>query len=151
LFPDAPIVFFGLTVPDEARRLAGRGLTGINVGLAYAETLKLALRLHPLTERVFVIVKGPDTRTMESVRSELEHLPQRVSLTYLNERTVPLLLSAVRSVPRGSVILYIWHDQPDPGNNMYADEVARLVSSVASVPVYGTSDLYLGTGVVGGV
>ena len=49
------------------------------------------------------------------------------------------------------MILYIWHSQPDPGNVMYPDRVARLVAEAATVPVYGTSDLYIGTGVVGGV
>ena len=34
---------------------------------------------------------------------------------------------------------------------MYSDAVARLVADAAKVPVYGTSDLYIGTGVVGGV
>ena len=34
---------------------------------------------------------------------------------------------------------------------MYPDEVARLVAEAATVPVYGTSDFYIGTGVVGGV
>ena len=74
-----------------------------------------------------------------------------MSLTYLNEKTVPLLLSAVKAVPPGSVILYIWHSQQDPGIVMYPDEVARLVAEAAPVPVYGTSDFYIGTGVVGGV
>ncbi len=75
----------------------------------------------------------------------------QVSLTYLTEETVPLLLSAVRAIPPGSVILYIWHAQRDSGGVMYPDAVARLVADAATVPVYGTSDLYIGTGVVGGV
>ena len=49
------------------------------------------------------------------------------------------------------MILYIWHSQTDPGSVMYSDAVARLVADAAKVPVYGTSDLYIGTGVVGGV
>jgi signal transduction histidine kinase len=151
LFPDAPIVFSGLAAPDDITRDAGGGLTGIKAGVAYAETLKLALQLHPSTQRVFVVAKGPDARTVESVRAELDHLPLGVSLTYLNEQTVPLLLSAVRAVPRGNVILYIWYSQEDPGNVVYADEVARLVARAATVPVYGTSDFYIGSGIVGGV
>ena len=43
LFPDAPIVFSGLAGPDETTRSVGSGLTGLTVGTAYAETLKLAL------------------------------------------------------------------------------------------------------------
>ena len=61
------------------------------------------------------------------------------------------LLSAVRTIPPGSVILYIWHTQTDPGSVVYSDAVARLVADAAPVPVYGTSDFYIGTGVVGGV
>jgi len=150
LFPGAPIVFSGLVVPQISRS-AGGGITGITLGIAYAETLRLALELHPSTQRVFVVAKGTDDETIESVRAELSGFSRQVSLTYLNEKTVPLLLSAVKAVPAGSVILYIWHTQQDPGIVRYPDEVARLVAQVAPVPVYGTSDFYIGTGVVGGV
>ncbi len=74
-----------------------------------------------------------------------------MTITYLDEETVPRLLSAVKAIPLGSVILYIWHSQTDPGNVVYTDRVARLVADAAPVPVYGTSDLYIGAGVVGGV
>ena len=150
LFPGAPIIFAGLVVP-EISRSAGGGITGITLGIAYAETLRLALELHPSTERVFVVAKGADDQTIGSVRAELSGFSRQVSLTYLNENTVPLLLSAVKAVPPRSVILYIWHTQQDPGIVMYPDEVARLVAEAAPVPVYGTSDFYIGTGVVGGV
>jgi len=151
LFPDAPIVFFGLVNLREIGRSAGDGVTGITTGVAYGETLKLALALHPSTQRVFVIAKGQDEQVLDSVRAELGHFSQTVSLTYLTEGTVPRLLAAVKAIPAGSVILYIWHAQPDPGNVMYADTVARLVADAAPVPMYGTSDLYIGAGVVGGV
>ena len=153
LFPDAPVVFFGLESPDESVRSVGGGITGITVGNAYAETLKLALTLHPSTERVFVVVRRPDEQTLrlEFVHDELGAFSRQVSITYLTEATVPLLLSAVKKIPQGSLILYIGHSQTDPGRVMYADAVARLVADAASVPVYGTSDLLIGTGVIGGV
>ena len=153
LFPNAPVVFFGLASPDESVRSVGAGVTGITIGNAYAETLKLALTLQPSTPRVFVIARRPDDQTLrlESVREEFVGFSHQVSITYLSEATVPLLLSAVRRIPQDSVILYIWHSQPEPGRIMYSDTVARLVAEAASVPVYGTSDLYIGTGVVGGV
>jgi signal transduction histidine kinase len=150
LFTGAPVIFAGLVVP-EISRSAGGGITGITLGIAYAETLRLALELHPSTQRVFVVAKGVDDRTLAPVRAELSGFSRQVSLTYLNEHTVPLLLSAVKAVPPGSLILYIWHTQQDSGTIMYPDEVARLVAQVAPVPVYGTSDFYTGTGVVGGV
>jgi ABC-type uncharacterized transport system substrate-binding protein len=151
LFPDAPVVFFGLAAPDETARRAGGGITGIRVGNAYAETLRLALALHPSTERVFVVAKRPDSETIDSVRAEFLGFSGQVSITYVTEATVPLLLSTVRTIPQGSLILYIWHAQTEPGSVMYSVAVARLVAEAAQVPVYGTSDLYIGTGVVGGV
>jgi signal transduction histidine kinase len=151
LFPDAPVVFFGVAGPGETIRHVGGGVTGIRIGVAYAETLKLALTLHPSTQRVFVVAVGSDERTLEYVRAEFSVFSRQVSITYLTEATVPLLLSTVRTIPQGSVILYIWQSQTDRGRVMYSDAVARLVADAASVPVYGTSDLYIGTGVVGGV
>jgi signal transduction histidine kinase len=151
LFPDAPIVFTGLAGVDETSRGKGGGITGLRVGIAYAETLELALELHPSTERVFVVAHGRDSQTLEAVRAEFRDFLPRVSVAYIDEPTIPRLLSAVGAVPSGSLILYIWHTQQDPGSNVYPDEVARQVAQVAPVPVYGTSDFYVGSGVVGGV
>jgi signal transduction histidine kinase len=150
LYPGAPVIFAGLAAP-EIFGSDGGGITGITLGIAFGETLRLALELHPSTPRVFVVANGIDGQTIESVRAELSGFSRQVSLTYLNEKTVPLLLSAVKAVPPGSLILYIWHSQQDPGMVIYPDEVARLVAEVSPVPVYGTSDFYIGTGVVGGV
>jgi ABC-type uncharacterized transport system substrate-binding protein len=150
LFPDAPIVFTGIGVPNESVRTAGGGITGVKVGIAYAETLQLALELQPSTKEVFVVAKGRE-KTVEAVQTELRDWSQRVRLTYLAEKTIPDLLAKVRAAPPGSVILYIWHMQQDPGHVVYADAIARLVTRAASVPVYGTSDFYIGSGVIGGV
>ena len=50
--------FFQGSPAREITRSVGGGITGIKVGIAYAETLKLALELHPSTQRVFVVAKG---------------------------------------------------------------------------------------------
>ena len=151
LFPDAPIVFSALAGAGEMSRSVGGGLTGLKVGTAYAETLKLALALHPSTEHVFVVANGRDAQTLEAVRAEFGNFSQTVSFTYLTAETVPRLLAAVKAIPPRNVILYIWHTQQDAGNVVYPDEIARLVARASPVPVYGTSDFYVGSGVVGGV
>jgi ABC-type uncharacterized transport system substrate-binding protein len=151
LFPDAPLIFSGLGGVDEASRGVGGGITGLRVGIAYAETLKLALEMPPSAERVFVVAKGRDDQTLEAVRAEFRDFAPRLNITYVNEPTVPRLLAAIKAVPPRSVILYVWHSQQDPGHIVYPDEIARLVAQTARVPVYGTSDFYVGSGVVGGV
>jgi signal transduction histidine kinase len=150
LFPGAPVVYMGVVVPGESVRTAGAGLTGLKVGVAYAETLRLALELQPSTQQVLVVAKGREG-AIEAVRSELRDSSPKVRLTYLTEKSVPELLAKVKAAPPRSVILYIWHTQQDPGHVVYADAVARQVAQAASAPVYGTSDFYIGSGVVGGV
>jgi signal transduction histidine kinase len=151
LFPEAPIVFMGLAGPDEQTRIRGPGVTGVRVGTAYRETLQLALHLQPATEQVFVVAMGRDEQTLQAVRSEVRTVSQKVRITFVSEDSIPALLAAIRAAPPRSVILYIWHTEQQPGQVRYPDEVARLVSQAAPVAVYGTSDLYIGTGVLGGV
>jgi len=151
LFPNAPIVFAAPTLPDASVRNAGAGVTGVTLSNAYPETLNLALRLHPNTEQVFVIASSPNERSVESVRSSLQDFSRRVRLTFVNESTLPDLMARVKGVPERSLVLYIWHAQTEPGNVVYPDRIARMVAEAATVPVYGTSDFYIGSGVVGGV
>jgi len=150
LFPDAPIVFWGLRLPDEATRHAGAGITGIQVGLNYADTLKFAMTLQPELRRVFVIANNPDPSVTAGVRRLLEQVPG-VALTYLEAATVRDLEKAVRAVPADTAIFYLWHAQFQPGEVIYTDEVGRRVTRASPVPVYGTSELLFGHGLVGGV
>jgi signal transduction histidine kinase/ABC-type uncharacterized transport system substrate-binding protein len=151
LFPDAPIVFGGLAVPDEATRKAGHGIAAVRVGRTYTETLKLALDLHPSTRQVFVVAETPNTQNVEAVRSSLASFSKRVKLTYIDEPTLDDMLAAVRSVPPNSLVLHIWHRNVAPDYGVSPIDVARFVAAASPVPVYGTVDANIGTGIVGGV
>jgi signal transduction histidine kinase/ABC-type uncharacterized transport system substrate-binding protein len=151
LFPDAPLVFAGLFQPDEQARTAGGGMTGVRVGAAYGRTLEAAVAMNPGTERVYVIANSPSRGTATMARAELGNFSTRFPVMYLEAPTVAKLLDAVRAVPPRSLILYIWHPGTELGNLVYADTIAAQVAEASPVPVYGSSDLYLGTGVVGGV
>jgi len=150
-FPDAAIVSVGLDAPDESVRREGPGIAAMVVGIAHAHTLNFALALHPSTEQVFVIANSGDRPNMDSVRAELSGFSQRVRLTYIEEPTLPRLLAAVKAMPPRSLLFYIWHSVIVPGQVTYSNEVARLVAEAAPVPVYGSSEFYVGLGIVGGV
>jgi signal transduction histidine kinase len=151
LFPDTAIVYSGVAIPDGGVRTAHGGLTAVMRGVAYGETLRLALDLQPSTERVFVIARRPDRQTVESVRAELLEFSKSVPLTYLDQEKVPDLLAAVKAVPPRSLILYVYYSPNDPGFLPDLPAVARQVVEASPVPVYGTNERYIGSGVVGGV
>jgi signal transduction histidine kinase len=151
LFPDTPIVASIAVMPDMRTRTAGAGLTGVAGGVAYDKTLELALRLHPSTTRVFVVAHAPTLRFGDRVQEELQAFSKRVEITYLGQPSMERILPAIRAVPAGSLVLYVRHSQEDRGNVLLPSDVARLVSEASPVPVYGVSDSYMGSGVVGGV
>jgi signal transduction histidine kinase len=151
LFPGVPIIYSGVAVPDDDVRSADAGLTGVMRGVAYGETLKLALDLQPSTEKVFVIARSRDPSTTESVETELRGLSKNVPLTYMDQTTLPDLLAAVKALPKRSVILYVWYAVDEPGFVPDALAVVRQVAEASPIPVYGTNERYVGAGVVGGV
>ena len=149
LFPGAPILYAGVSLPPELVNDPKRPLTGVLVGSAYAETLKAALALHPATKHVFAIAKV-DRPLQALLERELGAVAD-VPVTYISAKTVSELLQRVREVPLGSVILYLWHQPDELSNFIFTDTIAQRVAEAAQVPVYGTNDFYIGRGVVGGV
>ena len=99
---------------------------------------------------MFVVANNPDPTVTATARRRLEQVPG-VALTYLDATTVRDLEKAVRAVSAGTAIFYLWHAQFRPGEVIYTDEVGRRVTGVSPVPVYGTSELLFGHGLVGGV
>ena len=150
LFPDAPIVFFGSKAVDPNSSHDGAGLTGIVVSGVYRQTLQVALALHPLTERTFVVVQTPDAAQQRLVQSTIGEISPAAT-TFIVEESLPRLIAAVAAVPPRSVIVYVQYTQEVPGRSLLSSEVARLVSTASPVPVYGVSDSDIGSGVVGGV
>jgi signal transduction histidine kinase len=152
LFPNAAIVCAAIGVSDDDLLRLGAGrVTGVRVGSAYAESLKLALQLHPGTRQVYVVAISPNRANEQSVRAELRPLERQVSIKYFAAESTRELLTAVQAVPRGSLILYIWYQRPGADYISDPQEPARLVAAAAAVPVYGVIDANVGTGIVGGM
>ena len=149
LFPDAPIVVATSAAPDAYP--PDVALTGVAWRAADAETLELALTLHPSTERVFVVAQALTGDYMAGVQAALARFATRVQLTFMSERSVPHLVAAVRAVPARSLILFIRFSQEDPGEVIFPNEVVRMVAEASPVPVYVSTDSHVGSGAVGGV
>jgi signal transduction histidine kinase len=152
LFPGAPIVFSAGTVPDEVARHEVTGVTGVVNDGVFGDTLELALKLHPSVRKVLVVaqsrsVYGYDRR----VRSALDRFTRRVELTYVPQQSLSGVLAAVKAAPPTSLILFGRYIPDGAGSNMHSREVLRLMAEVSPVPIYATTDHYVGTGVVGGM
>ena len=150
LFTDAPLVFMG---GPRATTVAATdpGITGIVLYRNVRKQLDLILRLHPRTDRVFVISGSleRDGRYEAAARAELQQPP--VPVTYLTDLPLEELAVRVKGLHPGSVILYTWQQaRNDFGNVMEPADVLAAISPVASVPIYAMSELVIGRGSVGG-
>jgi signal transduction histidine kinase len=150
LFPDAPIVASTVSAPDTSIRRSGRGVACVIYGTGLSETLRVVLKLHPSTTRVFYVAEASDAAFRESMGAQLRTVAQHVELTDIGETSIPGLVAAVKTVPQGSVILYIRFAHDEAGNVLFSAEIVPAVTQAATVPVYGVAESYLGSGVVGG-
>ena len=73
-----------------------------------------------------------------------------MSFTYLSELPLKRVLERVSQLPARSIVLYITMLRDGVGQPFVPHDVVERVSRVASVPVYGFLDQYLGRGIVGG-
>jgi signal transduction histidine kinase len=144
-------VYSGIAERSGSIRGENGGLAGVVSAAAYGTTAELALTMHPDANRLFVIAYSPNIRLEDSIRAALQSVAHQVPITYLNESSVPQLITAVKAVPRGSLILYIRHSQEEAGHVLTPHDVASLITQASQVPVYGVADAYIGLGVVGGV
>jgi hypothetical protein len=152
IFPGSPIVFCGLDKRQLGTRPLPPNVYGVLIEREFAPTLELALRLRPTTENV-VVVSGTsefDTSLLSDAQEEFRPYEKRVSFTYLSELSLKQVLERVSQLPVHSIVLFITMFRDGIGKPLVPHEVVERVSSVASVPVFGFLDQYLGLGIVGG-
>jgi len=152
LFPNSPIVFVAVKRPPPEVLAAGPGLTGIIRANTHRKTLDLALTLHPDTEQVFVVSGTPelDKRFEIAARQELSAYENRVRLNYLTDLPLNELIARTASLPKHSIILYVWQRSAGDQSQLQTHEILELIARSASAPIYGMGSRNVGNGLVGG-
>src|SRR5262245_61129208 len=153
LFTHTPIVFVAARYPRAEELAVAPGLTGIININAHRKTLDLALALHPGAEQVFVIsgTIQRDKKFETLAREELEGYENRVRITYLTDLRPDELIVKMKSLPRRSIVFYVWQQsQNEAGRIIESEEIFNLIAPSVSVPIYGMITRHLGMGLVGG-
>ena len=151
-FPATPVVFCCLTEAEyRARRIEPRVL-GVPVKMDYGRTLELALRLHPGTRHTVVIAGATkdDMATLADARRDFRPFEGMVEFRYLVGLPMADLRQEVSQLSGDTIIIYLSIARDGAGTFFFPREALVQVSQVASVPIYGYYDSYLGHGIVGG-
>jgi signal transduction histidine kinase/ABC-type uncharacterized transport system substrate-binding protein len=152
LFTDTPRLFFFYDEREELAYKLWPHITGIWVKLDIAETLEMALALHPGTQRVFVVSGNDENNRFlrEQAQSELQKYESKVEIAYLTNLTIEELKGTLAALPRKSLVLFLDFALDRAGNTFSGPEALSKIGPTSSAPIYGISNTYIGAGVVGG-
>lgn len=152
IFPKAPVVFFAVDHSEIQRRSLASDIVGVPIEVDLLGSLDFALRLHPDTERVYVVIGKAryDASWEATARAVFAQRANRAEMVYLTGLPVAELLRQVGQLPPHSLIYYFHVFEDGDGKVQVPAEVAGKVATAANAPVYGHVDSYLGRGVVGG-
>jgi signal transduction histidine kinase len=152
LFPGVSILFLDADSEFVASQKLPPNFTGITAFLDIAGTLELALRVHPATQRVAVIIgAGPIDKAYERrARQVLQPFEGSVEFLWLKGMSLDELTVAVHQLPRDSIVLYLVQLEDRNGKNYVPVNMLEILSPEANAPIYGLWDTLLGHGVVGG-
>src|SRR5262245_25514838 len=153
LFPKAPIVFVAVDSSTFADLPPVSLVTGTWRRRAWDETLELARRLHPGTQRAVVIVGStPAERSWQkAAREQLARSAGSIEITYLVDLSVEEVLQKVAALPDHSVVLVGPFLADRTGRNFVTPTVMSQIAAASRAPVYGLTEAVIGAGAVGGI
>ena len=153
IFPNTPLVFTAANSPPAKDCEAGPGMTGVVNHQSYRENVDLIRTLHPNTENVFIVSGSVehDKRYETPARQELQGYDDAVKITYLTDLSLSELTSTMKSLPKRSIVLYVWQQGiDDNGTLLESSDFMSAVTSSATVPIYGQASWHVGKGAIGG-
>ena len=152
LFPGAPVVFCGINDFRDSMLTGYDLFTGVVEVTDIESTLEIALQLHPNVAQVAVV--NDRTTTGVAMGSELQAIVPRfeasTEFVFLEDLDMAGIQAQVQTLPADSLILLLVFNRDASGQFFTYEESLARISSVATVPIYGIWDFYLGGGIVGG-
>ncbi len=160
LFSDVPVIFCGIDRPTpEYLRQCGK-CTGIPMSLHVRETVELIFRLHPQTGTVVGIMDGsPESMELKrSAEAAMEPYLDRASILFPGHEPgddagldMSLIDTVANSVPRRGAVLFLGFRRDNSGEEIDEGSVVKLLTEKSAAPVFGLTDQWMGTGMLGGV
>jgi signal transduction histidine kinase len=152
IFPGVPIIFCAVDEREVKARKLPPDVIGTPLRFDLTATLDLALRLHPKTRRVAVIAGNADMDAFWAAQARRLFRPYEGRLQFVYLTGLPLrdLLKRVADLPERSIVYYIHVFQEGTGKVLFPAFVLEQLARVATVPIYGHVDTYVGRGALGG-
>ena len=151
IFPGVPAVFCSVSgYTSEMRRQMN--VTGLRESIDIGSTVETALRLHPGTEELAIILDK--SRTGQALKRKAEEvlgdLFQGTRVRYLEDLTVEQLKRKMLELPKKTVVLLFIFRPDETGRVLSHEQNLDRLRSHCPLPIYSVWQFYLGHGIVGG-
>ena len=152
IFHDTPIVFCGVNNFDNDQIAQLPSITGSTEVFSADTTVRLARRLIPNLQHVYIINDYLKTgRFWESdIRNQLQPEQDHITFEYSENLSLPQLLDKVGTFTPGSAILLGAYFSGKDGKFYTYEHIARLLSQRSNVPVFCLVEFIIDEGLVGG-
>ena len=152
MLPGVPIVHLAVAWDRVGRSTFRPDVVGDFEDLDPTPTLQLAMHLHPDTRR-FVFIRGAsdlDRLWDQRLRAAVDRLDAGIDIEYLAGLPTDEVLRRVSSLSRGTIVFTPGYFLDGAGHVDTPRHVTERIAAASAVPVYGTFNTLIGSGVVGG-
>lgn len=153
LFKGVPVIFAGINHFEPSMISKYSGITGVAEDLSVAETVALALKLHPETREIVVIGRtsvAADKANRDAFAEAMPRLPQGITTSFWDDLPASELEDRLQRLEKGSILFLNGLMTDKTGRQMMYGETTSWVRQHSAVPIYSFWDVYLGYGMVGG-
>jgi signal transduction histidine kinase len=150
--PKVPVVFCCVTPGLAAAPDRPKDVTGNYGEFDAGKTIALAQRLQPKAKDLIIISGSSeiDGRWLAELRKQVRPYEDHFKTEYWTGFKYETLLERVAHLPPEAIIIFVTVYADGTGRSFVPAQVVEALAGVASAPMYGPSDTYLGRGVVGG-
>ena len=151
IFGDTPIIVFFTRPTYIPPELQTGNVTFCYPALESAKNLELIQSLKPSTRELYVIIGAGKNEQLvrEIVPQQLAPFARHLTITYLNNLSLPELLERTRTIEGPAAILFVDFGTDAKGHQSVPARIIRTIVSEAQVPVFGSYSTHIGEG--GGV
>ena len=152
-FPKVPVVHMGVFQNLlELMSPLPADVIGVPFSDDFSKTIELALRLHPRVTRLVVITGTSKTdREWETqLRDEVSRFQDRVTIEFLAGLPTSELQKRLAELGSDSFVFTPGYFKDGAGRIFFPRGSVELMAAVATAPIYGPFNTFLGTGIVGG-
>ncbi len=151
IFSDTPIVFCSVSGYNPEMR-SKFNLTGLQETLDIIGTMNLALRLHPQTKEIAVILDRSRTgsKLREKTQKALNKLSGNIQIRYLDDLTPEKLKTKLPQLSKNTIVLLFIFRQDELGRAFSHEQILENLHNFCPVPIYSVWQFYLDHGIIGG-